>query len=74
MHLEPSCKSGFTLVETIIVLAIIGLMLGVAIPSFVKAREAAQLKSVVRHLHNTEGAKCQLALESKKPSRVTLRD
>jgi prepilin-type N-terminal cleavage/methylation domain-containing protein len=74
MQLKPSGRSGFTLLETIIVLAIIGLLLGVAIPNFVKAREAEQLKAVARDFHNTEGAKRQLALESKKPSRVTLRD
>jgi prepilin-type N-terminal cleavage/methylation domain-containing protein len=60
MHLEPSRKSGFTLVETLIVLAIISLLLGVAIPSFVKAREAAQLKSVVMNLRHTEGANGQM--------------
>ena len=59
MHLEPSRKSGFTLVETMIVLAIIGLWAGVAIPSFVKAREAARLKSVGKTFAITEGAKLQ---------------
>jgi type IV pilus assembly protein PilA len=59
MHLEPSDKSGFTLVETMIVLVIIGLMAGVAIPSFVKAREAAKLKPVGKQLRNTEVAKSQ---------------
>ena len=59
MHLEPSDKSGFTLVEIMIVLVIIGLMVGVAIPSFVKAREAVKLKAAPRQLNNTEAAKRQ---------------
>jgi len=35
-------KKGFTLIEIIIVLAIVGIMAAVAIPSFRKARNAAQ--------------------------------
>src|ERR1044072_3013327 len=58
--------SAFTLVEIMIVVAIIGLLAAVAIPNFVKAREQAQLNSIFNNLRIIEGAKDQWALENKK--------
>ena len=42
MKLNTSRKAGFTLVEIMIVVAIIGLLAAIAIPNFVKARTASQ--------------------------------
>ena len=56
----------FTLVEIMIVVAIIGLLAAIAIPNFVKARENAQLNSIFNNLRIIEGAKDQWALENKK--------
>jgi prepilin-type N-terminal cleavage/methylation domain-containing protein len=66
MQIKTNNKSGFTLVEIMIVVAIIGLLAAIAIPNFVKARENAQLNSILNNLRIIEGAKDQWALENKK--------
>jgi len=64
MKINTSRKSGFTLVEIMIVVAIIGLLAAIAIPNFVKARESAQAKSCVNNLRQIDGAVDQYALEA----------
>src|SRR2546429_7343463 len=66
MQINTNKKAGFTLVEIMIVVAIIGLLAAIAIPNFVKARENAQLNSILNNLRIIDGAKDQWALENKK--------
>ena len=72
MQIKTSRKSGFTLVEIMIVVAIIGLLAAIAIPNFVRARESAQLNSIANNLRILEGAKEQWALENKKSTTDTV--
>jgi prepilin-type N-terminal cleavage/methylation domain-containing protein len=66
MQLKTSHRRGFTLVEIMIVVAIIGLLAAIAIPNFIKAREASQKNACIANLKQIDGAKNTWALEQKK--------
>ena len=66
MKINTSRQSGFTLVEIMIVVAIIGLLAAIAIPNFVKARTASQKNACIANLKQLEGAKATWALENNK--------
>ena len=54
---------GFTLVEIMIVVAIIGIIIAIAIPGFMRAREVSRSTSCQENLIKIEGAVDQWAVE-----------
>ncbi|MGA2243604.1 MAG: type II secretion system protein [Verrucomicrobiota bacterium] len=57
---------GFTLVEIMIVVSILGLLLAIAIPNYVKARANSQANACINNLRQIDGAMQQFALENNK--------
>ena len=72
MKVQTTRKSGFTLVEIMIVVAIIGLLAAIAIPNFVRARTTAQKNACIANLRQIESAVQQWALENKKSAGTTV--
>jgi prepilin-type N-terminal cleavage/methylation domain-containing protein len=64
MKIQNSKQAGFTLVEIMIVVAIIGLLAAIAIPNFVRARATSQKNACINNLRQIDGAKQQWALET----------
>jgi len=64
MQIKRNRTQGFTLVEIMIVVAIIGLLAAIAIPNFVRARTTSQKNACINNLRQVDGAKQQYALEN----------
>jgi prepilin-type N-terminal cleavage/methylation domain-containing protein len=54
---------GFTLIEIMIVVSIIGLLLAIAIPNFLHARETSRAKACISNLRQIDTAKQQYMLD-----------
>ena len=66
LRIQRKARAGFTLVEIMIVVLIIGVLLAIAVPNFIKARESSRAKSCVANLKQIDSAKEQYAMDNKK--------
>ncbi len=58
-------RKGFTLIEIMIVVLIIGILLAIAVPNFVQARDSSRGRSCVSNLKQIDAAKQQYAMDNR---------
>jgi len=66
MTIRTRRKSGFTLLEIMIVVAVISLLAGISTPRIVKARDTSQFNAIINNLRIIEESKDAWALENRK--------
>jgi prepilin-type N-terminal cleavage/methylation domain-containing protein len=71
MNKKTKDRGGFTLVEIMIVVALIGLLSAIAIPSWVRARVTSQTGNCINNLRQIDAAKQQWAIETSQSGNST---
>jgi prepilin-type N-terminal cleavage/methylation domain-containing protein len=66
MKMTVSREAGFTLVEIMIVCAIVGLLAAIAIPNFIASRNSSNRSVCIANLKQINDAKTTWAMEAKK--------
>jgi len=67
-YLSKSKRAGFTLVEIMIVVAIIALLASIAVPNFLRARKRSQATRIMEDLRQLDQATDEYAIENNKTS------
>ena len=70
--LKTRKTAGFTLVEIMIVVAIIALLAAIAVPGFLRARKRSQASKIINDLRLIDAAVDQYAIENSKSSGATV--
>ena len=65
-------RGGFTLVEIMIVVAIIALLAAIAVPGFLRARKRSQASKILNDLRLIDSAVDQYAIENNKQAGATV--
>src|SRR5438093_282384 len=68
MNTAKPRNAGFTMVEIMIVVAIVGMLASIAIPNYVKTRATSQKNACINNLRQIDSGVQQWALENKKPA------
>ena len=64
MSIAKSAQAAFTMVELMIVVAVIGLLAAIAVPSFVRARTVSQTSACINNLRQIDDAAQEWALDN----------
>jgi prepilin-type N-terminal cleavage/methylation domain-containing protein len=69
--MKPSKRNAFTLIEIMIVVAIISLLAAIAVPNFLRARKRSQATRILEDLRILDSALDQYAMETNKVGGAT---
>ena len=72
--MKTATRSGFTLIEIMVVVAIIGILASIAVPGFKLAIEKSRQQACAVNRKNIDGAKLRWALDYKEPPDATPTD